>query len=289
MALRSSEILRGFGFMGELEGRVAIITGGASGIGAATTRLFVENGARVVIADLQKNLGEPLARELSPNVAFHRADVSNEDDVRAVVARAERAFGRLDCIFNNAGFGGALGTITETPVEEWDITFHVLVRGVFLGMKHAAPLIRRQGGGSIISTASMAGLIGGYSPHAYAAAKAAVIQLTKSVALEMAEQRIRVNCICPGFIATPLALGAVGKPESVLEARKPQMVGAQPIERPGEPSDIAEMALFLAGDRSTFITGQAFVVDGGFGAGRRWRDQPEWQRVARPFKVYRSR
>jgi NAD(P)-dependent dehydrogenase (short-subunit alcohol dehydrogenase family) len=275
--------------MGELEGRVAVITGGASGIGAATTRLFVENGARVVVADLQSDLGNALASELSPNVVFQRTDVSREEDVHAAVSRAETAFGRLDCIFNNAGFGGALGTITETPVEEWDLTFHVLVRGVFLGMKHAAALIRRQGGGSIVSTASMAGLIGGYSPHAYGAAKAAVIQLTKSVALEMAEHRVRVNCICPGFIATPLALGTVGKPQSVLEARKPQMIGAQPIERPGEPNDIAEMALFLAGDRSTFITGQAFVVDGGFAAGRPWRDQPEWQRVARPFKVYRQR
>ncbi|MET0152756.1 MAG: glucose 1-dehydrogenase [Candidatus Binatia bacterium] len=274
--------------MGELEGRVAIITGGASGIGASTTRLFVENGARVVIADVQRDLGEALTRELSPSAVFHRADVSNEDDVRAMVERVEAAFGRLDCMFNNAGFGGALGTIAGTPVEEWDLTFHVLVRGVFLGMKHAAPLLRRQGG-SIISTASVAGLVGGYSPHAYAAAKAAVIQLTKSVALEMAEDRIRVNCICPGFIATPLALNTVGKPDSLLEARKPQMVGAQPIERPGEPTDIAEMALFLASDRSTFITGQAFVVDGGFAAGRPWRDQPEWQRVARPFKVYRPR
>ncbi len=274
--------------MGEIEGRVAIITGGASGIGAATTRLFVENGARVVVGDLQSDLGDSLARELSPNVVFQRTDVSNEHDVQAMVSRAEAAFGRLDCIFNNAGFGGALGTIAETPVEEWDLTFHVLVRGVFLGMKHAAPLLRRQGG-SIISTASVAALVGGYSPHAYAAAKAAVIQLTKSVALEMAEDQIRVNCICPGFIATPLALNTVGKPESVMNARKPQMVGAQPIERPGEPRDIAEMALFLASDRSTFITGQAFVVDGGFAAGRRWRDQPEWQRVARPFKIYRPR
>ena len=274
--------------MGELDGRVAIITGGASGIGAATSRLFAHNGARVVIGDLQSDLGETLARELSPNVVFQRADVSNEDDVRTLVSRAEASFGRLDCIFNNAGFGGALGGIAETPVEEWDLTFHVLVRGVFLGMKHAAPLLRRQGG-SIISTASVAGLLGGHSPHAYAAAKAAVIQLTKSVSLEMAQDRVRVNCICPGFIATPLALNTVGKPESAMESRKPAMVQAQPIERPGEPTDIAEMALFLASDRSSFITGQAFVVDGGFAAGRAWRDQPEWLRVARPFKVYRER
>ncbi len=274
--------------MRELDGRVAVITGGASGIGAATTRLFVEHGARVVIGDLQAELGEELARELSPNVVFQPTDVSREHDVRAMVARAESAFGRLDCIFNNAGFGGALGGIADTPVEEWDVTFAVLVRGVFLGMKHAAPLLRREGG-SIISTASVAGLIGGYSPHAYAAAKAAVVQLTKSVALEMAEDRVRVNCICPGFIATPLALNTVGKPQSVLEARKPQMVGTQPIARPGEPRDIAEMALFLASERSAFVTGQAFVVDGGFAAGRAWRDQPEWQRTARPFKIYRQR
>jgi len=274
--------------MGELDGRVAIITGGASGIGAATTRLFVQNGARVVVGDLQSDLGDAMARELSPNVVFQRTDVSNEDDVRTMVSRAETSFGRLDCVFNNAGFGGALGGIAETTVEEWDLTFHVLVRGVFLGMKHAAPLLRRQGG-SIISTASVAGLLGGYSPHAYAAAKAAVVQLTKSVALEMAEDRVRVNCICPGFIATPLALNTVGKPESAMEPRKSTMTQAQPIERPGEPTDIAEMALFLASDRSSFVTGQAFVVDGGFAAGRPWRDQPEWQRVARPFKVYRTR
>jgi len=274
--------------MGELDGRVAIITGGASGIGAASVRLFVESGARVVIGDLQSDLGDALARELSPNVIFQKTDVSKENDVRTLVCRAEASFGRLDCMFNNAGFGGALGGIAETPVEEWDLTFDVLVRGVFLGMKHAAPLLRRQGG-SIVSTASAAGRIGGYSPHAYAAAKAAVIQLTTSVSLEMAEDRVRVNCICPGFIATPLALNTVGKPQSLMESRKSWMVQAQPIKRPGEPRDIAEMALFLASDRSSFITGQAFVVDGGFSAGRPWRDQPDWMRAARPFKVYRQR
>ena len=273
--------------MKELDGRVAIITGGASGIGAATTRLFVEHGARVVIADLQSELGEALARELGPSVRFHKTDVAREDDIRAAVALADSAFGRLDCIFNNAGFGGALGGIAETEVAEWDVTFAVLVRGVFLGMKHAAPLLRRQGGGSIISTASVAGIIGGYSPHAYAAAKAAVVQLTKSVSLEMAESNVRVNCICPGFIATPLALNTVGKPAELMDKIKPGMAKMQPIERPGEPRDIAELALFLASDRSTFVTGQAFVVDGGFSAGRPWRDQPKWQITPRPIKVYR--
>lgn len=272
--------------MGELEGRVAIVTGGASGIGAATVRLFVEEGARVVIGDRQDEPAGMLARELSPNVVYEHANVSSEEDVRRLVARADTSFGRLDCMFNNAGFGGALGGIAETPVEGWDATFHVLVRGVFLGMKHAAPLLRRQGG-TIISSASVAALIGGHSPHAYGAAKAAVIQLTKSVALEMAEDRVRVNCICPGFIVTPLALNTVGKPESLMESRKASLVKAQPIERAGAPRDIAEMALFLASDRSSFITGQSFVVDGGFLAGRPWRDQPKWQRTARPITVYR--
>ena len=272
--------------MAELDGRVAIITGGASGIGAATVRLFVENGARVVVGDLQGDLGEALARELGSRVVFRRTDVSKEAEVRALVETAERSFGRLDCIFNNAGFGGALGSIADIPVEEWDVTFAVLVRGVYLGIKHAAPLLRRQGG-SIVSTGSIAGLTGGWGPHAYSAAKAAVIHLTQSVALELAPDRIRVNCICPGFIATPLALGTVGKPQSALDAKKPAMAQVQPIERAGEPRDIAEMALFLASDRSTFVTGQAFVVDGGLTSGRPWRDQPEWMRTARPFKTYR--
>jgi NAD(P)-dependent dehydrogenase (short-subunit alcohol dehydrogenase family) len=274
--------------MGSLDGRVAIVTGGASGIGARTVRLFVEQGARVVIGDMQEPLGRALADELRGSVVFQRAEVSQEAEVKALVAFAEKSFGRLDCIFNNAGFGGALGSIVDTPVEEFDVTFAVLVRGVFLGMKHAAPLIARQGG-SIINTASVAALMAGHSPHAYAAAKAAVIQLSRSVALELAPQRIRVNCICPGFIATPLALNTVGRPQSnaQLEASKVGMANAQPIQRAGEPDDIAQMALWLASDLSTFVTGQHFVVDGGFSAGRAWPDQPEWMTKWRPLKVYR--
>jgi len=205
-----------------------------------------------------------------------------------LVARADKEFGRLDCIFNNAGFGGALGPVAETPVEEFDVTFAVLVRGVFLGMKHAAPLLCRQGG-SVINTASVAGLVAGYSPHAYAAAKAAVIQLSRSVALELAPSRVRVNCICPGFIATPLALNSVGRTQTAaqLERAMAGMAHAQPIPRAGEPDDIAQMALWLASDASSFVTGQHFVVDGGFSAGRAWSDQPEWLRTHRPLKVYK--
>ena len=274
--------------MGALDGRVAIVTGGASGIGARSVRLFVEQGARVVIGDMQEELGRSVADELRGAAVFQRTEVSREDDVRALVARADKEYGRLDCIFNNAGFGGALGPVSETPVDEFDLTFAVLVRGVFLGMKHAAPLLCRQGG-SVISTASVAGLVAGYSPHAYAAAKAAVIQLSRSVALELAPHRVRVNCICPGFIATPLALNSVGRPQTgaQLEAAKAGMANAQPIPRAGEPDDIAQMALWLASDASTFVTGQHFVVDGGFSAGRAWPDQPEWIRKWRPLKVYK--
>src|SRR5262245_2581747 len=136
-----------------LDGKVAIVTGGASGIGARTVRLFAEHGARVVIGDMQEEAGRQVAAELGRSGVFQRTEVSQEEDVRQLVARAEKEFGRLDCIFTNAGFGGALGPIAETPVEEWDLTYAVLVRGVFLGMKHAAPLLRKQGG-SIINTAS---------------------------------------------------------------------------------------------------------------------------------------
>jgi NAD(P)-dependent dehydrogenase (short-subunit alcohol dehydrogenase family) len=274
--------------MGSLDGRVAIVTGGASGIGARTVRLFAEQGARVVIGDMQQELGEKIARELGKSAVFQQTEVSQEDQVRALVQRAEKEWGRLDCIFNNAGFGGALGPIAETPVDEFDVTFAVLVRGVFLGMKHAAPLLVRQGG-SIINTASVAALMAGWSPHAYAAAKAAVIQLSKSVAMELAPQRVRVNAICPGFIATPLALNTVGKPDAQLEVErsKQAMANAQPIPRPGDPDDIAQMALWLASDASSFVTGQHFVVDGGISAGRGWNDQPNWLKRHSPLRIYK--
>jgi NAD(P)-dependent dehydrogenase (short-subunit alcohol dehydrogenase family) len=274
--------------MGSLDGRVAIVTGGASGIGARTVRLFAEQGARVVIGDMQEEAGRAVAGELGRDGVFQRTEVSREGDVRALVARADKEWGRLDCIFNNAGFGGALGPISETPVEEFDLSFAVLVRGVFLGMKHAAPLLCRQGG-SIINTASVAALVAGWSPHTYAAAKAAVIQLSKSVALELAPHNVRVNCICPGFIATPLALNTVNRKasEAEAEAARANMAAAQPIPRPGQPDDIAQMALFLASDASTFVTGQHFVVDGGFSSGRAWSEQPEMFRRFRPIRVYR--
>ena len=270
-----------------LDGHATIITGGASGIGAATVRRFAEEGARVLIADAQVEAGEALAAELGEAVRYRKVDVTREGDVRGAIAECTEAWGRLDCIFNNAGFGGALGPIEATPVEEFDITFDVLVKGVFLGIKHAAPVMKKQGGGSIISTASVAGLKTGEAPHLYSVAKAAVIHLTKSVALELGEHNIRVNCICPGIVATPLAAGRPGVSAEGLERLAAGLTKAQAMGRIGQPEDIANAALWLASDESSWITGTAQVVDGGANAGRPWARQPDWITRTRPLKPYR--
>jgi len=273
--------------MSRLEGRTAIITGGASGIGAASVRLFVDEGARVVIADAQEDRGEALAGELGESAVFQKVDVSVESDVRAVVDETVKRWGRLDCIYNNAGFGGALGPIEETTVEEFDITFDVLVKGVFLGIKYAAPAMRAGGGGSIISTASVAGLKAGESPHLYSVAKAAVIHLTKSVALELGADDIRVNCICPGIVATPLAAGRPEASDEALSKLAHVTRNAQAMGRTGQPEDIARAALWLASDESSWVTGTAQVVDGGANAGRPWARQVDWYTKKRALRMYR--
>ncbi|HYM16102.1 MAG TPA: glucose 1-dehydrogenase [Dehalococcoidia bacterium] len=268
--------------MGRLEGKVAVVTGGASGIGEATVRLFVAEGARVIIADVQDGYGERMAKELGPAVRFHHTDVSQDTDVRAAVERATRDFGRLDCIFNNAGFGGVVGPLEETTAEEFDATVAVLFRGVFLGIKHAAPVMKAQGSGSIISTASVAGLRAGEGPHIYSAAKAAVIHLTRSAALELGESGVRVNCICPGGIATPLVAGG-SRDQAALDAAQQRMTRLQPIRRGGVAGDIARAALWLASDDASFVNGHALVVDGGMIAGAQWSQQPDIFRLHRPM------
>ncbi|HEU4430939.1 MAG TPA: glucose 1-dehydrogenase [Myxococcota bacterium] len=273
--------------MKRLDGRVAIVTGGASGIGAASVKLFAAEGARVLIADLQEERGKQLAEQLGEVAAYRRVDVSREDDVRGAVEEAASRWGRLDVMFNNAGFGGALGPITGTTVEEFDLTFDVLVKGPFLGIKHAAPVMKQQRSGSIISTASVAGLQTGYSPHLYSVAKAAVIHLTRSVALELGEHGIRVNCICPGVIATPLAAGSPDVSEAGLAKMKAALARTQALGRIGDPEDIARAALWLASDESSFVTGHAQVVDGGAYAGRPWSKQADWITKPRPIRMYR--
>jgi NAD(P)-dependent dehydrogenase (short-subunit alcohol dehydrogenase family) len=262
--------------VGRLEGKVAIITGGASGIGEATVRLFTEEGARVLIADIQDEKGQLLEDEFEESAEYFHADVSREVDVKAAVDSALDRFGRLDCMFNNAGIAGPTGPIERVTVDCFDEAVGVLLRGVFLGIKHAAPVMKRQGSGSIINTSSVAGIRTGYGNHVYSAAKAAVIQLTRSVAMELGESGVRVNCICPGFIATPL----IGRARGLSQQDADKMVGevevafesAQPIRRPGLPQDIAKAALWLASNESSFVNGHALVVDGGVVGGRSWSD-----------------
>ncbi|MEC9251695.1 MAG: glucose 1-dehydrogenase [Pseudomonadota bacterium] len=264
--------------MGRLTNKVAIITGGASGMGAATTKRFVEEGAHVIIADLQVDKGNELAESLGSNATFIATDVGREADVIAMIDVASSRYGRLDCLFNNAGFGGVSGEIHETDMgTAYERTVAGLLTGPILGMKHAAPIMREQQEGSIISTASVAGMRGSMGPHVYSALKAAVIGLTQSVAVELAKDFVRVNAICPGGIMTPIFLGdrsaKSGSNESLEEVLRPVFSGIQPIPRAGEPNDIADAALFLASDESSFITGHSLVVDGGLTIGRR-RDTP---------------
>jgi NAD(P)-dependent dehydrogenase (short-subunit alcohol dehydrogenase family) len=251
---------------GRLEGKVAVITGAGSGIGRATTLRFLAEGARVVAAEFNETTGKEtidLAGRAGHGgrVRFLRTDVAQERDVEAAIALAGSAFGRLDCVFNNAGVAGAFGPITHISAEDWDYTFAVLVRGVFFGIKHAARVLKAQGGGgTIINTASIAGLSGGDGPQAYSASKAAVINLTRAVAVELAPDKIRVNAICPGGILTPLLHR--GSPEMI----EPFLQQMQLWPEPGLPEHIAGAALFLASEDARFVTGEALVVDGGLTA-----------------------
>jgi NAD(P)-dependent dehydrogenase (short-subunit alcohol dehydrogenase family) len=272
--------------MAELEGKVAVITGGASGIGEASVRLFINEGARVVIADMQQERGQALAAELGDSAVFVSCEVRQEDQVKGAIDAAVNTWGRLDCVFNNAGFGGALGRLEDIPADEFDMTFDVLVKGVFLGMKHAIPVLQKQGGGSIINTGSIAGVTAGRGPLVYSAAKAAVIHMSKTAAMPLGEDKIRVNCICPGYIATPLSANTVGRPDDLIEDRLDSYVERQPIPRAGMPDDIAQMAMFLASDRASFVTGQSIVVDGGGASGVMWADQKPAYKTYRPIKVY---
>ena len=248
-----------------LKGKVAVITGGASGMGEASVYSFLREGASVVIADFNEATGKQTLERASEldgdRVAFIKTDVSVEEDIIAMFDFAVRRFGRLDVAFNNAGVGGAVGPLTETTVESWNYTMDVIAKGVFLGIKHAAKVMQNQGGGgAIINTASIAALSGDGGPLVYSAGKAAVVSLTQAAAVELAPDKIRVNAICPGFIATPLADG--GRPEQTRE----NFSKSQPWPEYGDSEHIAATALFLASEESRFITGESIVVDGGLTA-----------------------
>lgn len=278
--------------MGRLEGKVAIITGGASGIGAATARRFVEEGARVLIADLQGEVAESVAAELGTSAMAMRCNVVSEEDIEGAVSEAVRRWGRLDVMFNNAGFGGISGPIEQTTIDEYEMTMNVLLRSVFLGTKHAAPRLCAAGGGSIVNTASVCAFEAGIGNQLYSVAKAGVVMMTKTAALELAEDGIRVNAVCPGYITTPLAAGrpigsnSAERVEVGLQRLREANRDTQPVARAGEPVDIANMVVFLASDESTFVTGQAMVVDGGLLAGKPWRKLAPWLTERREIRLY---
>ena len=255
---------------GRLEGKVAVITGAASGIGRATTELFINEGARVLAADIQEDKGAGMQEQYGQKIKFVRCDVLKENDIKHAIEQAIVAFGRLDVLFNNAGTPGAIETVEAVTAESFDQVMHMHVLAAMLGMKHALPHMR-ESGGAIISTASIAGLQNGYGPILYSVAKSAIIHMTKLAAAQLGPLKIRVNCICPGLIATPIfALGmglAMQVADQTVQTAERAFDRSQPIPRTGMPRDIAEAALFLASNNSTFVNGHALVVDGGITVG----------------------
>jgi NAD(P)-dependent dehydrogenase (short-subunit alcohol dehydrogenase family) len=255
---------------GRVSGKVVVVTGAASGLGEATARLMHAEGAAVLLTDIQDIRGQRVADELGDRARYLHCDVAAEPDVANAVDVAVREFGRLDCMFNNAGIVGTHGGIDEIPIEEYEFTMMVLLRSVFLGMKHAARVMKQQHSGVILSTTSIGGLQGGLGPHVYGAAKGAVVALTKNVAAELGAWSIRVNAIAPGKILTPMnAANLTGDPDAMDEAREAFATRTPLYGRIGEAEDIAHAALWLASDDAGFVSGQTLVVDGGLTTGSR--------------------
>ena len=251
-----------------VDGKIAIITGATSGIGARTAELFVAEGASVVFTGRRKLEGEAVAAKIGKQAQFIAADATSEDDWNRVIDHTIKTFGRIDCLFNNAGGPAPTGSIASVPVAGFDAAMALLVRSVMLGMKHVAPIMMRQRAGSIINNGSIAAHQTGRSTSmVYGAAKAAVNHLSKCVAMELGEHNVRVNSVSPGAIATgilPKALGLdVNKADKLAEAMQEVYAKVQPIPRSGVPDDIAQCVLWLASDRSTFVNGTDIVVDGG--------------------------
>ena len=258
---------------GELKGKVAIVTGGANGIGAATAELFVEEGAKVLIADLDEARGAALATRLGDAARFRRTDVADRAEIQALVDQAIAEFGDLDIMFNNAGFSGSFhNRYLNDPLEDFDRVLQVNLAGVMHGSQIAARHMVKQGKGSIINTSSIAAVAPGYAVLTYRAAKAGVLNFTKSLAIDLGEYGVRVNGIAPGHIPTGmnpffdknLAPERQAKLDRLMTET---MQFNQPIKRSGSPRDVAQMAMFLGSDRSTDVTGQVIAVDGGVTAG----------------------
>jgi NAD(P)-dependent dehydrogenase (short-subunit alcohol dehydrogenase family) len=263
-----------------LDGKVAIITGATSGIGARTAELFVEEGARVVFTGRRRPEGEALQKKLGKAARFEQADATLEADWVRVLDQTLKTFGRLDCLFNNAGGPAPTGGIAGIPVEGFDAAMALLVRSVMLGMKHAAPVMVRQRSGSIVNNGSIAAHLAGYSSSmVYSAAKAAVNHLSRCVAMELGEHNVRVNSVSPGQIATGILAKALGmepgKADKLSGELSQRYAKLQPIPRAGAPDDIAQCVLWLASDRSSFVNGVDIVVDGGMIGGRMYSPHQE--------------
>jgi NAD(P)-dependent dehydrogenase (short-subunit alcohol dehydrogenase family) len=248
---------------GRVEGKVALVTGGASGIGRATALMFAREGAKLVVADMNEEGGQQTVHMITENsgeAIFVRTDVSQAVEVQALISKVVETYGKLDCAHNNAGIsGGGRALTAEYSEETWHRVLGVNLTGVWLCMKYEIPQMLQHGGGVIVNTASVAGLIGARGLAAYVASKHGVVGLTKTAALEYAQQGIRVNCICPGVIHTPMTERGLNDPE-----RRARIIASEPMGRVGTPEEIAEAVVWLCSDASSFVTGHTMTVDGGF-------------------------
>jgi NAD(P)-dependent dehydrogenase (short-subunit alcohol dehydrogenase family) len=247
---------------GRLDGKVVLVTGGASGIGRATALTFAREGAKLVIADMNEEGGQQtvhMITEQGGEAIFVRTDVSQAVEVQTLISQAVATYGRLDCAHNNAGIAGRVGALTaEYPEDTWQQVIAVNLTGVWLCMKYEIPQMLHQGRGTIVNTASAAGLVGTRGTSAYVASKHGVVGLTKTAALEYAQQGIRVNCVCPGWIQTPMTERGLSDPE-----RRARIIASAPIGRVGTPEEVAEAVVWLCSDAASFVTGHAMSVDGG--------------------------
>jgi NAD(P)-dependent dehydrogenase (short-subunit alcohol dehydrogenase family) len=253
---------------GQLNGKVALVTGGASGIGRATALTFAREGAKLIIADMHEDGGQQTVHIIQENggeATFVKMDVTQPTEVEALISKAVESYGRLDCAYNNAGISGAgIGseqrTLTaEYPAERWHQVIAINLTGVWLCMKYEIAQMLKQGGGTIVNTASVAGLIGLPYASAYVASKHGVVGLTKTAALEYAKQGIRVNCVCPGYIQTPMTAAGMQDP-----ARMALMIANEPVGRMGQPEEVAAAVVWLCSDAASFVTGHTMTVDGGY-------------------------
>jgi len=245
----------------DLKDKVAIVTGGGSGIGEHTAKLFAQHGAKIVVSDINEDGGNGVVDEIKDkggNALFVKADTSNHEDSKRTVDTAVKEFGKLDIAVNNAGVGGPQSKIGETDIDAWNNVIAINLNGVFYGMRYQVPAMQKNKGGAIINMASILGQVGFATSAGYVSAKHGVVGLTKNGALEYAAEGIRVNAVGPGFIKTPLI------DENLPQEQQDQLAQMHPIGRLGKPEEVAELCLWLASDKSTFVNGSYYAVDGGY-------------------------